>query len=162
MDQGTPTNLALFVYLLMVYILPILPNIICTVTNLWALPAIYNYTVNDMVLQAYCVFFIMIASICYHMIEHHKHNMPGIGIFDDKLSHHIFLNLDRALSIISIIVCYDSIIFTKPYLMIVLFAISCVTIAENFAKSIPSYVIWHSLWHLSVFELARQISATYY
>ncbi len=86
--------------------------------------------------------------------------MPGIGIFNDKLSHSIFLNFDRFFAFFAIYQCFSLKILNYPYHVI--FALSMVFISEVisrltlYEKNI--HVITHSLWHISVFEIARLLS----
>jgi len=136
----------------------ILPNLILSFTNINAIFAIYNYYYCQKYIQMLSITSIMIISIFYHLIEHHKHNMPGIGILNSKFYHNIFLNLDRLFSVIAIITCYDPIIFSLDYILFIIIALISMFIAENIAKTVPVYVLTHSIWHLSVFEIARWLS----
>lgn len=159
----------------------ILPNLCCTVTNLYALFPIYVFYKNNMIFKASFLAFTMVASICYHLIEHHKHNMPGIGLFNDKLSHQVFLNLDRFCSLAAVIVCYNydlvyqngpisRLFINQTTFILLLLSTGYAFIAETlltpkgpFPKIIleKNYIKWiyvftHSLWHIGIFATAHE------
>lgn len=135
-------------------------NLILSLTNLYAIFPFVQYYQKGLYLKASSITFAAISSFVYHLIETHKHHMPGIGIFNDRVSHHIFLNLDRFFAFFAIYQCFSFKILNYPYHVI--FALSMVFISEVISR-LTSYekiihVITHSLWHISIFEIARLLS----
>ena len=137
-------------------------NIIVASSNLNGIFAIHNYYKRCQYKQSVAICCAMLASIVYHLIEHHKHNMLGIGIFKNKFYHVVFLNLDRFFAFYAVYMSYSPKIFKHIYFA--LFGLTCLFTSEILSTLFsPSkekliHIIFHCLWHLSAFEMARLLS----
>lgn len=131
-------------------------NLIVSSTNLYAiLPIItsfkygyYNYTI--------VISLSMIASIIYHMIEHHKHNMTGLGSHS-LLEHQVCLNFDRFFAGLSFLYGFfinkDPTNFLINNSQVILIALLSLFISEKLVKK-NFYIITHSIWHIYAFHIS--------
>lgn len=141
-------------------------NVIVALSNLYAVRAMMTwphfsigYTLTTLSAAA---------SICYHLIEHQKHNMPGLGTGSWE-EHFYFLNFDRlcaaTLSIYLLMHWQDN--FYWP-----VFAISLGSASELFhvQPKLQSaiglsdhterifYMVAHSAWHVAAFHCAYMVA----
>jgi len=128
-------------------------NFLVASSNLYAVIPIYNSRSKSEFWILMCA---MISSIVYHMIEHHKHGMRGIGVFDSKLSHHIFLNIDRFFAILAFLKFFDIRLLSKNYLLttillgFMMMGLSEIVFYTPFFKR--SYIMTHCAWHVLAFH----------
>lgn len=98
----------------------------------------------------------MVFSILYHMIEHHKHDMPGWGSHT-LAEHHVCINLDRCAATSVVLVTlfqhHDVTAFVTGHWMILCFALLLLYVSERRADK-SMYMFTHSLWHIYAFHLA--------
>ncbi len=131
-----------------------LPNLIVAASNLYALRAV---ALSFPSLQAWCILFAAVCSTAYHLIERHKHQMPGASFGRSVRAHLWLINLDRVAAVIAAVVCMPYLLQDVP-LLTVLVALGSITASEQLADRTndPVWVhtIWHSLWHIAVFHLA--------
>ena len=141
-------------------------NIILTVTNFGAIIPTINYYNSGMYVKSFFILMSGLSSCMYHLIETKKHNMPGVSkYFDDNYWHHLFINFDRFFAVGSVILHLNSLIFNHTGLIFL--ALISVFMSEYASKYIYKHiniseknihVFFHSIWHLTVFELARLMS----
>lgn len=130
-----------------------LENIFMALTNLVGLLVIKEArTTRDQM----TIILPMCASFVYHLIEHHKHGMPGMPFLNDYDSHQVFLNLDRIFSFVS--VCYffqfslltnSEILITFGFGLFMMWLSECVYVKS---KHQLEYMITHSAWHLLAYR----------
>lgn len=143
-----------------------LENIIVAATNLHGVWAIRNFSEAGDVLRAAAVLAAMLSSIVYHLFEHQKHHMPGMGIFGDKKSHEMLIMVDRVCALFAITFCATppSILGIMPISIISAAGVSAMIMSELVAPKLPPrhdrlvHIVFHSIWHLCAFEAARRIS----
>ncbi len=105
---------------------------------------------------ALCIFCAFASSVCYHMIERHKHGMRGINIFCDKTSHHIFLNIDRFFACLLVYVMFDiKYIYHVDIVLTFIIGLLCMGLSEMVFKGSQyqmQYIVTHCLWHIFAFH----------
>jgi len=79
-------------------------NIIVAFSNFIGLPGVFNYYNKGLNIEAIVVFFSIVSSFFYHLFENHKHNMTGIGYFDNPKAQKILINIDRIGAVIASII----------------------------------------------------------
>lgn len=162
-------------------------NVLLAATNLLAVPAIWLNVEAGQLFRAQCLAFAMLASMVYHLVEHRKHGLPGIGMWmtgkwrvwlQGPVAHHVLINIDRLGVLLAVEgfrqtmgweLMRDELLFRWPT---VLFAISVLLISESFhyfRRSLWSFVsdgtlkigfvLGHSAWHVCAFWIALQLSA---
>ena len=107
----------------------------------------------------------MLSSGAYHLIETHKHGMPGIGYFDSYQNHQKFIWVDRICAILSIIyfeywysdALYEfegrSLILKDPFILGI-FGLICMGFSEMVFKRKKDqcgYILTHLIWHFSAY-----------
>lgn len=98
----------------------------------------------------------ILSSVAYHLIEKHKHQMKGIGYFNDIVSHHVFLNIDRIFAIAlgsQILFDYQRWYTDKYIIGCGLIGFTLMTLSEMvYKKNKFMYIITHCGWHLLAFH----------
>lgn len=137
-------------------------NIIVSASNfLCYLPIVTAYNNRDY-LTAGCIAFVSLMSILSHLIENHKHGMPGVG-FSTEVSY--FLNRMDVLGCIVVISRLFHIYYMKHGLVVpndpglfVTFIISFLLLRiSEYDKYNPRlkwmYICTHCPWHMIIFPL---------
>ncbi len=142
-------------------------NVILALTNFSAVFAIHAYALRGDYLRAAAIFFAAAASFVYHLIECHKHAMPGIGCCTTKRDHILSINIARFFAFVAVFVCgwnaHFHELFATNYMYIIL-AIIGITMSEQVSDYFEPptqrwiHVIFHSLWHISVFTTAYKFA----
>lgn len=131
-------------------------NVFLASTNIAALWPIYymnknNYTTCFLICGAAC------SSFMSHLLQSHKHNMVGFGTpkelsrvlsmvdisFAVNLALHLFLRMS-----------WNLVEEFAPWLIV---SFACNLISERASLSKPMFVLFHSMWHISIFFLLGQI-----
>lgn len=138
-------------------------NIIVAASNLYAiLPIAYNYQHNHL-FNAFILTCAMAASIAYHLIETHKHNMPGMPIFRSYEWHNFFINIDRFFAFACIFILFDinNILKFNGFILVALLHsyLSEVYFRSNDDKY--KYILTHIIWHIMAFQIAYIFSLKY-
>jgi hypothetical protein len=129
-----------------------LENILVALTNLYGFRAYFYCSKfeQSVLLSA------MISSIIYHLIEHHKHGMPGISFFNSVDSHIIFLNIDRLYAVICFLTFFEVNMLNDQNLVICfgtgLFMMFLSEMIFKTPKYKYAYMITHCMWHFLAFH----------
>lgn len=105
-------------------------NIILASTNLVAIVPVLEFYHQGCILQSTAVALAALASILYHLVECHKHGMPGVGVFTSARDHMILINIDRACAVFAVLACWDISALMQNY-AIVLVALVGLTLSEQ-------------------------------
>lgn len=140
-------------------------NIIVAGSNLLCVLPIYTSYVNSDYYTFCAILFVASASIVSHLIECHKHGMPGIG-FSAKTSY-IFNRLDViGCGLVTSRLCYIlikkygitgilNVLINNRQLMALSTGLIAVMAISEYDKYNPRlknrYILMHSIWHLGVF-----------
>jgi len=141
-------------------------NVIVASSNVYAVYALTAWY-NDSIVY-FAILASMMASIVYHLVEHHKHDMPGTAGSGSLSEHKLCLNLDRFCAILLGIVLLSRAI-DNPSMIYNPASILCAVCAagfgivsehgESFFKHISSkqrrwiYIVTHSVWHVLIFNV---------
>lgn len=146
-------------------------NLIVTASNLYAAAPTWDYYIHNMDLPMVAIILSAIASMLYHLFEHQKHHMPGMGIFGDPCSHIILINIDRFCAVGAIIVCAVTAKWKNVdiyvFCLVAGIGLISVFISEFVSKFFPDkvekwvHVFFHSVWHILAFECARELAVTH-
>jgi len=150
-------------------------NIVLACTNLSAVFSIYIYIQRALWLQAGAVTAAMVASFWYHLIECHKHSMPGIGVCTSRREHDVWINVDRVCAVLAVLACGSrasvAVLMTPlvcAYLWTLLpLALGSIYVSEQVSDRYGPelapriHVCSHGVWHVSVFMIAL-VSAVYF
>jgi len=134
-----------------------LTNTFMALTNLVALPSIIQLFQQTRYVEFFVVFGAAISSFIYHLIEHHKHGMPGIGYFDSRFWHIFFLNMDRVFAFLTVIILayYNPNAITKKRIIFTgLIALVFMTLSETLYRPVryqKQYIILHTIWHIMAY-----------
>lgn len=145
-------------------------NLIVASSNLVAIAPIMTAWQHQEYLVSISLFFAMLASIIYHLIETEKHQLPGFfGRQIGKKYHHLAINLDRlaAFTAISITLYRYHKLITFNLIRLAFIPLHFLLISEFWKDSywilalpveskIP-YLVSHCIWHLSAFGLALSL-----
>lgn len=127
-------------------------NIIVTLSNLYGLRA---FMVITSLIDKMFVGGAIVASMCHHTIEHHKHGMTGcqyIPMLTTLRTHHVAINIDRLFAVGSIIRFFPWDRLTDINLVAFsVTALACLALSEGYFTS-PQKKVWyiftHSAWHV--------------
>ena len=129
-------------------------NIWMSLTNLYALRAIYSFYLQDKLAPTLVLTGAMLSSMMYHLIENQKHQMPGIGIANAPYWNSAYINLDRYFAFLSALTLFSWPHF-KVYQFYCVASFASMTISETlFRQEKYFYLIFHTIWHLSIFHIA--------
>lgn len=143
-------------------------NLIVALTNYTCVYPIYTSISNNDYTTTLCITFVALFSFLSHLVENHKHNMPGIGV-SKKWS--IILNKLDVLGcwIVIIRICclycvihgFDFNILLKNYYLLLVYVNLLIILKESETdvhnKNLKfGYILLHSVWHLCVFMLLNQ------
>ena len=138
-------------------------NLLVAFSNLPAIYPIYQAYANQDYLTAGVLTFVATASFVSHLVENHKHSMPGIG-FSKEVSYY----LNRAdvlgclltgarvaqLYYLKYGFSFDVILENKLFFLLYCLPVILMRISEH-DKYNPKlrniYVVTHSLWHATIF-----------
>ena len=138
-------------------------NIVVAFTNFTIFYPIVVTLNNNDVITCICICFVGIFSFLSHLIENHKHGMPGIGL-SQQLSY-IANRLD-VLGVILVCTRVAYIYYTiigisiNPFLgnvaltMALIISTICNLLSEKVfyrEKEKYEYMLFHCIWHLSIF-----------
>lgn len=141
------------------------PNILVALSNITCIYPIYIAWMHRDRATAYVISFVAVASFISHLVENHKHNMPGIG-FTKKVSFWLnrmdvlgcmittlrflqIFHLRYAFSVNAI--RHNKLIFFSYCLPFILLAISENKPDKHNPKKRTLYIATHSIWHLTIF-----------
>ena len=79
-------------------------NIIVAGTNFYGLPGVITYYQKGFIVKSVITASAIFFSTIYHLVEKNKHNMPGIGYFQDDGSQIVLHVLDRTGAILSVLI----------------------------------------------------------
>jgi hypothetical protein len=147
-------------------------NLLVAISNLPALSVIKRSFLYGDYYTTTVVSFVSSMSFVSHLIENHKHGMPGIG-FSQKISY-IFNRLDvlgAALTISRFVYLYyskygtnfDILIENSNFNILFVFAFFMLAVSEydKYNKKLKSiYILTHSIWHISIFTLMDHFLST--
>ena len=147
-------------------------NLITTLTNIPILLPIYqSYVFRDYV-TTFCITFVFIASTISHLIENHKHGMPGAIPTISPRTSYIRNRLDvLGCAIVSIrfLILYIKYTPRLPYSEILFSALSLAVAAlSEHDKYNPNtkwypYLAFHPLWHLlAAHNMSLYLDKIYY
>lgn len=141
-------------------------NAILAATNLYGFRALREWPAGS---WGQCLTgFAMGASILYHMVERHKHKMPGLAGTGTRTEHAVCLNLDRFAAVslglyLALSQEPDAGLLRLGAGALGLAALS--ELPEWFPLHIFTggvgrdwYVFLHALWHLSAFHLVYMVA----
>jgi len=140
-------------------------NWIVALTNMPAILPIWQSVINQDYLTTACIGFVSFMSFVSHLVENHKHGMPGIGYTKNTL---YVLNRLDVVGAVSTGLRFMYLYYVKfgfsvkgiiehPYLaMGALIAFLLLRISEYDKYNVQlrtMYMITHSLWHVSIFVM---------
>jgi hypothetical protein len=126
----------------------ILINIIVTLSNLAAIPAIIQATsYPDRAISI----FVMVASMLMHISER-KHKLPGIPPFN-KWSYQLEMVDKSAAWIAGAYFIYNNVPLLISNYPLVIFGLLMITLAERVAAGYMFFMVTHLLWHFSVYRM---------
>ena len=140
--------------------LKMLENIVVAITNLVGLLGLHLCQTRR---EYRALLMAVLSSTVYHLVEHHKHGMPGVSnihllaCLSNPIFHQIFLNLDRICAIYCFYVFFRWEALYHPYIVLELtLGLAMMFMAENVftgtdVNSRMLYVITHSVWHLTAY-----------
>lgn len=98
----------------------------------------------------------MTSSTMYHLQEQAKHDMHGMGLYEQQ-----WLNLDRLFAVMCVVRLLSKCKWNKKILTIGLLSFGCMCVSESqhFFQFLtkPLYVVTHVLWHIGAFHTAYLI-----
>lgn len=125
--------------------------------------AIIDHNSTQYYLSAFAIFFVLMASIISHLVENHKHGMPGIGL-SVSMSYYLnrldvigcFIVIMRLMNVYYRIHFFDLVPIKKNYplfiLALVLFGILKISEYDKYnAKLKNQYIFTHCIWHIGIF-----------
>ena len=138
------------------------PNIILAITNLSAILPIYLSVIHNDRYTAAVLLAVAIASFLSHLVENHKHGMPGIGfpriisIVLNKIDVVCCIFVFARIGYISVATYVSKIFWLIINKNIYLYALPLIlNIVSEYDKYNPKYkyfYVWiHSVWHISIF-----------
>jgi hypothetical protein len=147
-------------------------NAIVAASNCYALRALLAWPSFSM--GHLLTSFAMAASLMYHLVERHKHNMPGLVGDGSVIEHNVYLNLDRVAALALAIHLINT-VTSEAFECLAPFAALSLTLcaASELSHWWPSlligrgigikterrwYVVTHSLWHLCAFHLVYLVA----
>lgn len=138
-------------------------NLIVAISNFTcALPLYTSYACGDMITLA-TVAFVSFASFISHLVENHKHAMPGIG-FSTRTSY--YLNRLDVAGVIMIVARVAYLYYSKyglsfamikscPSLFVSAFILAILLRISEHDKYNPAlktrYIVTHCVWHMGIF-----------
>ncbi|AYV85002.1 MAG: hypothetical protein Satyrvirus2_13 [Satyrvirus sp.] len=140
-------------------------NFVVAFSNLPCIYPIIKSIINRDYITAAAITFVSIASFVSHLVENHKHGMPGIG-FSKKTSY--ILNRFDVLGCVLVIFRFDYLFYQRNMFSYefflkhkIFFICACIPpillIISEYDKYNPKlkyrYIITHSIWHASIFVL---------
>lgn len=140
-------------------------NILVATSNITCLYPINVCIFNKDYVTAYCIIFVAFFSYWSHLVENHKHNMPGIGV-NKKMSY--ILNRFDVFGCLIVIVRMlylqyyvygldiTPIINNWKIVIMLIFLCEILGISETDVHNIRlkyRYIALHSIWHLGIFTL---------
>jgi len=148
-------------------------NIIIASSNFVGLMGFFNYYDKELFFEGYCILFSIMSSFFYHLVETHKHNMHGIGYFDNLKIQKILINIDRVGAVLGSIITLKRIYLLQipldSIILIGIFAIISLVIPEMISglyssgkhESIIPILIKHTL-NPHGYKINRQIEHIIY
>lgn len=138
-------------------------NIIVAFSNLPCLLPIYTSIYNNDLFTAIPIVSVSLFSFVSHLIENHKHGMPGIGL-STKISY--FANRLDVISCIAVILRmlfiyyqrYGLVLHNNCFFLSLLMSFVILQISEYDkynAKLRNRYIVCHYIWHISIFLLMQ-------
>lgn len=140
-------------------------NILVALSNAPAFCPIYRSIFNEDYWTSFVLIFVTLASFTSHLVENHKHGMPGIG-FSKNISYFLnrldvlgcFIVIFRLVYLywirynLNLIFLYNDIIifYCLPFTLTLLF----ISEYDKYNAKLQSlYLVTHILWHITVFLL---------
>ena len=129
-------------------------NVLVAFSNLYALLPIYRAIRISNWLTAIILTGAMVSSIVYHLLECHKHQMPGLWFGRSEFIYHLTINIDRLFALLSVYIFYDpTMLWNHRYLAGI--ALASMTISETIYRyEKRPYIFFHIIWHILAFHLA--------
>jgi hypothetical protein len=138
-------------------------NLLVAVTNLPViLPLLVTWNNNDF-LSFFVIAFVGFFSFVSHLVENHKHGMPGFFSVSTSTSYllnrfdvlGVYMTLGRFLYLYSLKFGFSTEFITKHYILIgALTGSFMLNIISEYDKSYETkmlFIITHSIWHISIF-----------
>lgn len=139
-------------------------NVLVTLSNLAAIPAIRLAYSQGRVAETYLLTGSMISSILYHLAEHSKHHMTGFKLLAPY--EQTLLNFDRSFALFSVLVFvfnYQPVLrFDRNIQVWSAVSLLCGAISEIVLRRVKLspqlhkflYMVFHTIWHLGAFRTA--------
>ena len=132
-------------------------NILVAITNFPVLYPIKVCIKSGDYLTASTFLFVGLASFFSHLVENHKHDMPGILGISPETSY--LLNrldvLGVCLVLARVSYLYLSSIFLHLDLLALFLLSSCFNLLSEYSGTVKNrYIVLHSIWHISIFCLS--------
>lgn len=124
-----------------------LPNLILAVTNLVGILPIFKCLDNDDTITFGILSYMVAISTISHLVENHKHNMPGIG-YSKKVSR-ILNNMDIGMCFITAMRLLFVASNIRYYSLMGITLINIVSGSRSNSRT--EYVIYHSMWHILIY-----------
>jgi len=129
------------------------------------------------------VMFSMVASTAYHLIEHQKHELPGIGSvisglgwFNSMSAHELFINLDRAGAVALVLTSMwglyqEHILMSTMYKhrqeVVLALTFSLISESLHYMRELYlnylspqaiqlTFAMTHTIWHILAFHLSNE------
>jgi len=143
-------------------------NIIVALSNFTSLLPIYTSYIHNDNITTYIILFASLASVTSHLVENHKHGMPGIG-FSKKTSY--YLNQVDVFGYILVGMRMVYLYYHKygpnifPFLqqkkliffILVFFIILRVSEHDKYNPNLKKlYMITHCIWHVGIFIILNE------
>lgn len=143
-------------------------NILVALSNVPSIFPIYQAHKNNDIVTLSCISFVSVFSFLSHLVENHKHGMPGIGI-SPKISY--ILNRLDVLGCIFAVSRFGKIflsdlsilksITNDKHIMIGLPLVLASSVISEYDKYNPKlkhrYVLFHCLWHIGIFYQMNRV-----
>ena len=147
-------------------------NIIVAVSNLPAIYPIYISFKNNDVYTMNCILFVSFASFFSHLIENHKHGMPGIG-YSPYISYVLnrFDVLGCGITMVRLLYLYYckfgldiKVLLDNKYILLLAFLMLRISEYDKYNPNLKIlYITTHCLWHILIFGfMGKFIKILYY
>lgn len=142
-------------------------NIIVSMTNLSAIgPIVLSFMYSDY-WTMFTILFVAIFSFLSHLVQNHKHCMPGIG-FSQNISRK--LNEIDIFGCVFVIIRFEILLQHKYILnyayiltLLILILINFYSESDKINQSFKiKYIVSHSIWHIGIFIWLQIFLMEYY
>lgn len=131
-------------------------NVLVAASNLYAVVPIYVAANRGQPFYAGVLCMAMGFSLLYHMIEHHKHGMTGLGSGTLE-EHDVCINLDRFWAVCAVMtglwMQQDIYTFLYDHMFPIAVGLQLLFTSERTTNK-RVYILTHSLWHIAAFHMA--------